>query len=138
MKIVVCGSMSSAEKMMEIKKELTSFGHEVVLPRNSEHYASGKIKLEDSGESTENKIKFDLIREYYVEIGDSDAVLIVNIDKNGIENYIGGNAFLELGFGHVLNKKLFLLNPVPNMIYVDEIMAMQPVVLNGDLEKIRS
>jgi hypothetical protein len=64
-------------------------------------------------------------------------VLIVNIDKAGIENYIGGNSFLELGFAHVLSKSVYLLNPVPVMLYTDEIKAMQPIILNGDLSKIK-
>lgn len=136
MKIVVCGSMSSAEKMIEIKNDLEQLGHEIILPRNAENYANGGIVLEDSGESTKNKIKFDLLRGYYREIGNSDAVLIVNINKNGIDNYIGGNSFLELAFGHVLNKKAFLLNPIPSMIYTDELLATQPIILNGDLSKI--
>jgi predicted RNA-binding protein with PUA domain len=63
--------------------------------------------------------------------------LIVNIDKKDICNYIGGNTFLEMGFAHILNKKIFLLNEIPEMIYTDEILAMQPIALNGDLSKIK-
>jgi hypothetical protein len=59
------------------------------------------------------------------------------LDKNGIKNYIGGNTFLEMGFAHVLNQKIFLLNPIPEIpFYKTEIEAMRPVVLNGDLAKI--
>jgi hypothetical protein len=29
-----------------------------------------------------------------------------------------------------------LLNPIPEMGYEDEIVAMKPVILNGDLDKI--
>lgn len=137
MKIVVCGSMSSAEKMIEVKDVLVKIGHKVILPSNTEEYASGKIVLEGSGESPERKIKFDLTREYYNEINSADAVLIANIDKNGVKNYIGGSAFMELSFGHVLNKKLFLLNPIPSMIYTDEIIALQPFILNGDFSRIK-
>ena len=57
--------------------------------------------------------------------------------SNGIPNYIGGNTFLEMGFAHVLNKKVFLLNNIPAMPYDDEIKDMQPIVLNGDLLKIK-
>jgi predicted RNA-binding protein with PUA domain len=63
--------------------------------------------------------------------------LVVNEDLNNVEGYIGGNTFLEMGFAHVLNKKIFLLNPIPEMGYEDEIVAMKPVVLNNDLEKIK-
>jgi len=58
------------------------------------------------------------------------------MDKNGIGNYIGGNTLIEMAFAHVLNKKIFLLNPVPEISYKDEIIAMQPIILNGNLEKI--
>jgi hypothetical protein len=63
--------------------------------------------------------------------------LIVNITKNGIANYVGGNALIEMAFAHVLNKKVFLLNDIPLQLnYSDDIAAMQPLVINGDLTKI--
>lgn len=137
MKIVLCGSMSSSKQMVKIKTELENLDHVAVLPRHAEIYASGERKMEGSAESTQNKIDGDLIRGYFEEIKNADAVLAVNIDKNGIKNYVGGNTFLEMGFAHVLGKKIFLLNPIPDMPYTDEILAMQPVVLNGDLTQIR-
>jgi predicted RNA-binding protein with PUA domain len=136
MKIVICGSMSSSEKMVNINSQLKELGHEVLLPKHAKEYARGDRKMEDGEESTENKIKNDLIRDYYDEINNGDAVLIVNENKKGIENYIGGNVFLEMGFAHVLNKKIFLLNSIPEIGYKDEIIAMQPVVLDGDIRKI--
>lgn len=129
--------MTSVRKMVEVGKKLKEFGYETLLPRRTEEYARGDRREENSSESVENKIKDDLIRDYYNEIEKGDAVLIVNEDKNGIKNYIGGNSFLEMGFAHVLNKKIFLLNPVPEVGYKDEIIAMQPIVLNGDLGKIK-
>jgi len=84
-----------------------------------------------------NKVKNDLIREYYREIGDSDSILVINENINGVKNYIGGNSFLEMGFAHVLNKKIFLLNPIPEIGYKDEILAMQPIILEGDLSQIK-
>lgn len=124
-------------KMVEIKNELEGRGHEVLLPKRTEEYASQKRKMEDSKESMENKIKDDLIRDYYNEIKNSDAVLVCNLDKNGIESYIGGNTFLEMGFAHVLDKKIYLLNPIPEISYKDEILAMQPIVTRGDISLIK-
>jgi len=44
---------------------------------------------------------------------------------------------MEIGFAHVNNKKVFLLNPVPKKVpYTDEIEAMYDEVLDGDLTKI--
>jgi len=136
MKIVICGSMSSAIQMVNVKNELLQNNHDVILPKNTEQYAEKVLKEEDSHESTKNKIENDLIRDYYEKIKKADAILVVNIDKRGVPNYIGGNSFLEMGFAHVLNKTIFLLNEIPKMTYTDEILAMQPVVLNADLSRI--
>jgi len=62
----------------------------------------------------------------------------LNYDKRGIKNYIGGNTLMEIGFAHVLNKKIFLLNPIPEIpFYKSEIEAVRPVILNGDLSKVK-
>lgn len=137
MNIIICGSMSFSKEMVEIEKELLAKGHSVILPKNSKEYANERLARETSSESTENKIKDDLIRDYFNEIADSDAVLILNLDKNNVVGYIGGNSFLEMGFAHVLNKKIFLFNDVPDMIHNDEVKAMKPIVLNGDLSQIK-
>ncbi len=136
MKIAICGSMSFSKEMIEIKQQLNNKGHEVILPHSTELYANNTLSAESRKESAENKIKNDLIRDYFKIIQDSDAVLVTNFTKNNINNYIGGNTFLEIAFAHVLDKKVFLLNPIPEVSYSDEIIAMQPVVLNGDLDKV--
>lgn len=137
MKIVICGSMSSSEKMVWAKDELEKAGHAVLLPKHADKYASGEKAPESSQESAKNKIEGDLIRDYYQKIKNSDAVLVANENKNGIESYIGGNTFLEMGFAHVLNKKIYLLNDIPQVSYTAEIVAMSPVCLEGELERIK-
>jgi len=137
MKIAICGSMTFSKEMVKIADKLKQNNHEVILPRYTEKYASMILTSEISHESVKNKISHDLIRDYFNKIKNSDAVLIVNLDKNGIKNYIGGNSFLEMGFAHVLNKSVFLLNDIPDMPYNDEIKIMQPVILNNNLNRIK-
>jgi hypothetical protein len=137
MKIVICGSMNFSKEMLSLKNELNSLGFdEVVIPHNTERYASSELREETRSESTKNKIEKDLIRVYYQEISAADAVIVANYDKSGIKNYVGGNSFLEAAFAHVLNKKLYFLFAIPEMIYADELQALQPVILNGDLNLI--
>ncbi len=136
MKIVICASMSAAKKTMEVAGCLTSKNHQLELPRNIEKYATGK-KVQNSSESISAKIDNDLIRDYYRKISVSDAVLVVNQEKNDIKNYIGGNSFLEMGYAYAMNKKIYLLNPIPDMIYTDELKVFDPMILNGNLEKIK-
>jgi len=137
MKIVICGSMSASKQMIEIEKLLKEKGYEVVLPARADRYASGDLQAEDSHEAIKNKVEYDLIREHYLSIKDADAVIIANYDKGDIKNYIGGNSFLEAGFAHVLNKKLYFVNDIPVMNYSDELYALQPIILNGDLSQIK-
>ncbi len=135
MKIVICGSMTFAKEMMEVKKTLRERGHEVILPRFTRAYAEMAMLDKMHSGSVANKIKYGLIREYWEEIKNGDAILVLNGERHGVKNYIGGNSLLEMGFAHVLNKKIFLLNQIPEMAYKDEIMGMQPIVLDGDLGK---
>lgn len=129
--------MKFSKEMLALKEKLRLLKFEdVVVPHNTEKYASNQLADENSYESTKNKIEKDLIRSYYNEIKNADAVLVANYDKNGVINYVGGNSFLEAAFAHVLNKKLYFLFEIPEMIYSDELKALQPIILNGDLNKI--
>ena len=129
--------MVFSREMVEVSKNLEKQSHVVVIPKHTEEYALLNSLDEMHKESVKNKIEHDLIRDYYEEIKNSDAILVLNLEKSGIENYIGGNSFLEMGFAHVLNRKIYLLNPIPEVGYKDEIVAMQPIILNGDLNKLK-
>lgn len=132
MKITLCGSMKFAKEMLEIKAKLEDLGRKVITPENMQKPVSRKTH----GESAFAKIKNGLIKLHYQKIKKSDAILVVNI-SNKIPNYIGGSTFIEMAFAHVLNKKIFLLNPIPKVSYEDEIIAMQPIIINGDLKNIK-
>jgi len=136
MKIAVCGSMFFSPEILEIGEQLRARGHLVEVPAFTEHYTSLSSREKMHSEAFENKIKYNLIREYFEVIKEKDAVLAVNKTHKGIENYVGGNTFLEITFAHILNKKLYLLHPIPQMLYTDEIRAMQPIVINGNLDLI--
>jgi hypothetical protein len=143
MKITICSSMAFAEEMVEIKKELIKKEHEIVLPEGFKNYLENSklrkkaLKWGDK-EGTKMKIDNDLIKKHYQEIKNSDAILVINKKKKGIKNYIGGNVFLEMGFAYVLDKKIFTLNPLTKKpkIYYQELLAINPIILNGDLDKI--
>lgn len=134
MKITLCGSMSFAEEMKAIAQELASMGHEVFMPEPTE----GGYGKRDEASSVQRKVELDLIRRHWEKIRISDAILVLNMKKNGVANYIGGNSFLEMGFAHVLNKEIFLLNDVPDVSYRAEMVAMQPSCLRGDLKRLEA
>lgn len=83
------------------------------------------------------KMHDDAIREFWKAMQGADAVLVLNLDKNGIANYIGGNTLMEIGFAHVLHQKIFLYHPIPEIpFYKTEIEAVNPIVIDEDLSKI--
>jgi len=82
------------------------------------------------------KIQLDVIKSYFQKIKEQDAIFVINKDKNNVKNYVGGNSLIEIAFAHVLEKKIFLLNPIPEVNYSDEIEAMNPIVLDGNLNLI--
>lgn len=136
MKITLCYSMQYAEKAKEMKEKLEELGHEAHVSATNNKYL-GKSDEEKEEIKLEQKYGHDAIAEHGELIRESDAILVLNYDKHGIENYIGGNAFLEMGLTYFLGKKIYLLNPIPKMPhYETELIALKPVILDGDLEKI--
>lgn len=144
MHIVICGSMTASPEMLAAKTALEKLGHTVIVPQFTEHYVKLGTNDKMHGESAQNKLNHDLIRKYFYLIAASDAVLVVNPKRKGVRGYIGANTFLEMGFTHVCRKTIYLLYPAPpNMAgytigqwYADEIEAMQPTVIHGDLSVI--
>jgi len=134
--ITICGSMQFSEQMLEVKKKLEQQGHQTIVPSTTNQYV-GKSAEEKTKLTLYEKNEKDAIKDHWEKIKVSDAILVLNYDKKGISNYIGGNTMLEIGFAHVLNKKIFLLNPIPEIeFYKSEIIAVKPIVINGKLENI--
>jgi hypothetical protein len=141
--------MAFFEKFNTLKVKLEEMGHEVITP---------PLEFETKGEDTSvesyiNELggidKLPLDHEFWKKKGDaiknhvnkilkSDCVLVTNYEKRGVENYIGPNSFLEIGFAFVNNKKIFLLNNLPEgSPYLEELKGMSPIIINKDLTLIK-
>lgn len=143
MKIAISASLDFSYEIKKIADKLLEKNHKVIIPLTAEKILNDELTLEEikkekeNGKISKRAIKYNVLKYYFKKIKESDSVLVLNLDKKGIKNYIGGSVLLEMGFAHILDKKIFLLNPIPDMIYKDEIITMQPVILFGDLNKIR-
>lgn len=139
MKITICGSLAFKKEMLEFRDKLKKLGHKPIIASYIEDLVLGrKPKLLKQIKKNHGKVKKDygFIKWYYQAIKRSDAILVLNFDKKGIKNYIGGNTLMEMGFAHIHDKKIFLLNPIPELGYKDEIRAIVTKVLSGDLRLI--
>lgn len=150
MKITICSSVDFTPKIIEIKKELEKLNHKVNIPYFTQKIIDGEVSYEEYMKSKEKQggdillrkaQHVDMIKRYWDFIKTSDAILVLNIKKKGIENYIGGSTLMEMGFAYGYSKKIFLFNPIPErserMHYVDEILDMNPIIINGDLLNIK-
>jgi len=136
MKIGIIGSMQFTEGMCKIRDELKALGHDAYLTSLHKPFI-GKTDEQKEIIKLDQKYNQNAIREFWNMMQGGNAVLVYNLTKKGIENYIGGNTFLEMGFAHVLNQKIFLYNPIPeNPLYQTEMKAMNPTIINKDLSKV--
>lgn len=127
--VAVCGSMSHKEQWIKVVEELREQGLSVSTPDLSES--------EDWSSLSDEEIihkKGWLIRRHFANIATAKSVLICNYDKNDTKNYLGSNSFLEMGAAFIYGKPVYLLNGIPMQANREEILALDPVVLAGDLD----
>ena len=134
MTITICASLKFWDETLELKSKLEKLGHTVYTPIKVDGVDYWE---EDGSKRVAAKKTQDLISEHMKKIEQSDAILVANYTKKDIENYIGANTFMEIGFAHYLKKKIFLLNSIPDQPYIrEELESVDTVVLRGDLSKI--
>lgn len=138
MRIGIIGSMQLTEKMLEVREQLNQLGHDAFVTELHKAFI-GKTDEEKEQMKIHQKNNLDAIREFWNAMQGADAVLVLNLDKNGIKNYIGGNTLMEIGFAHVLNQKIYLYNPIPEIpYYKTEIEAVKPIIIHGDISRIKT
>lgn len=135
MKIYIICSKSFYDELKVIKEFLINKGYEVIMPNtyNKPNIVDETLKKGDLEYSKLIKKLFQLSEDTIKEV---DAVLCINNRKNNIDNYIGGATFIELYEAFKNNKKIYLYHDIPNNILYDEILGMNPIVINEDLGMI--
>ncbi len=146
MKIVLCGSLAFAKEMDETKEKLEKFGHVALASDTAEDAKKRGITdikkwLEQMRKFENDKfVKFtaEKLKSHTEKIKSADAILVVNLDKSGVKNYIGASTLMEIGYAFEHGKRIYLLNPLNESLSgAEEIIAMKPAILNGRLEMIR-
>lgn len=140
--ITICSSAAFFKQALEVEQQLKKLGFAVKLP-----YTANKMK--ESGDylvSTYKPWLNDpkkyarktwLIKNHLQKVKSGDAVLVLNYEKNGVTGYIGGNTLIEAAIGFHYKKPIYILNPISDELgFKEEVLGMQPIFLNGDLNKI--
>jgi hypothetical protein len=146
MKITLCGSIAFFDQMLLVQKHFESLGHEVKLPPTEIKDGEGKLipvakyyEIRKTASVDETWVwdrKAEAIMNHFNKVAWADVVLVLNYDKKGVAGYVGGNTLLEMGIAFYLGKKIFLLNPIPELSYKEEIIGMKPIVINSDLSLV--
>jgi len=137
---MIIGSMKFASEMVKIKKELDELGHDALTPIGTEPHLKDKGFVENLDGNLEYCITHGVMNKNFQQVADSDAVLVLNYKRNGMEGYIGVSALLEMGVAHYLEKKIFLMYKTPHYKkerWAHEVAIMQPRIIDGDLKKIK-
>ena len=135
MKIFIICSKKFYDRIPEIQKVLEDGGHKITLP-NCYDDPTTEEQYRKLGESEHSKWKAEMLKHSTDVIENNDAVLVLNFEKHGMKNYIGGATFLEMYDAFRLGKKIFLYNDVPEGILADEIIGFSPIIINGNLTKV--
>ena len=140
MKILIICSKRFYSQIPNIKKELEKSDIEVFLP-NCYDNPKTEEQMWKLGQEEHQKFKAKMYKQSEDTIKNMDAVLVLNFDKitndKKEKNYIGGATFLEIYDAFRLNKKIYLYNDIPEGILYDEIQGFAPVIIYGDLSKIK-
>lgn len=135
MKILIICSKKFYLNIPEIKNSLESMGHNILLP-NCYLDPGTEDRVRDLGIKEHSDFKRRMFNQSENIISNVDSVLVLNFNKNGVENYIGGATFLEMYDAFRVNKKIYLYNDIPEGILKDEIIGFSPILIKGDLTKI--
>ena len=135
MKIFIICSKRFYSKVPDIKNELEQLGHIITLP-NSFEDPTAEARHKELGNKEYAKWKSDMLKHSADIMHDHDSVLVLNFEKDGVENYIGGATFLEIYEAFKLGKKIFIYNDIPVGILTDEIIGFSPIIINSRLELI--
>lgn len=135
MKITICGSATFVEDMAKAAENLRNNGHEVFTP---DPLVTEEWYQENYGREKFLEMKPIWSLNHFKRIENSDAVLILNHQKRGINGYFGSHTLMELSVAFYLGKKIFLMNPIDeDHPHYEELIAMDWIILNGDLDKIQ-
>ena len=140
MKILIICSKKFYNQIPNIKEKLESNNHIIYLP-NCYNEPSTEDEMKKIGEEEHKKFKAKMFRQSEKTINQMDAVLVLNFDKEEdsivMKNYIGGATFLEMYDAFRFNKKIYLLNQIPDGILKDEIKGFNPILINGNIDLIK-
>ena len=139
MTITICSSASFYEHVAQLQKQLQTMGYEVLIPDTAEKMkAAGTFQLQGFKPPVGDIAwKQELMNGHFDKVEAGDVCLVVNDEKNGVSNYIGGNVLMEMTLAYRAGKPIVILNEIPtDSSFAEEIFGVDPIVLHGNLRAL--
>ncbi len=140
MKIMICGSMTFANEMIEAQKKLKETGHDAEIPCDTEEHVNDPNFTDDLENDYKHCVKNRIMERCFEKVAENDAILVLNYPKNNIEGYVGTATLMEIALARHFGKKIFILNNLPHHSkarWAHEVRILQPIILEGDLRRIK-
>lgn len=142
--ITICSSANFYRQAVEAQAQLEKHGYKVIIPATAERMKqSGDFDVSHYktwfGDKNDYHKKTALMLGHFDEVAKGDATLVLNYEKHGVDNYIGGNVLMEMALALYLKKPIFIMNEIPEeSAFLEEIIGMNPIVLHGKLDNLPS
>ena len=142
--ITICSSANFYKQAVVIKMKLEALGYEVCIPltaRRMEETGDFDVSHYKTwyGDADDYHKKTALMDGHFNEISKGDAVLVLNYEKHGVPDYIGGNVLMEMAIAFYLKKPIYILNSIPaESPFLEEIIGLGSKAFNGELNAITS
>jgi hypothetical protein len=140
--ITICSSANFYKQAVSVQAQLEKLGYDVLLPATAIRMKqSGDFDVDHYktwfGDASDYHKKTALMRGHFAEVAKGDATLVLNYEKNGVANYIGGNVLMEMAIAFYLDKPIFVMNELPSeSAFLEEIIGMNAVVLHGEVDQL--
>ena len=140
--ITICSSVNFYRQAVDIQAQLEKLDFKVVIPTTATRMKeSGDFEVSHYktwfADANDYHKKAALMREHFEKVEAGDAILVLNYEKHGVQNYIGGNVLMEMALAFYWKQPIFILNEIPEeSAFVEEIKGMTPVVLHGKVEDL--
>jgi hypothetical protein len=140
--ITICSSANFYKQAVAIEAQLEKLGFKVLLPASAIRMKkSGDYDVSHYktwfGDANDYHMKTALIHEHFLEVEEGDAILVLNYEKHGVDNYIGGNVLMEMAIAFFLDKSIYILNEIPSeSAFLEEIIGLNSIVLHGKVEAL--
>ncbi|HVC36372.1 MAG TPA: hypothetical protein VNE40_02930 [Candidatus Dormibacteraeota bacterium] len=140
--ITICSSANFYRQAVDIQTQLEKLSYKTIIPATAE-----RMKKSDDfdvshyktwfGDKNDYHQKTALMERHFAEIEKGEAILVLNYEKHGVANYIGGNVLMEMAIAFYLKKPIFILNEIPEeSSFLEELIGLNPIILHGKVNRL--